>query len=229
MQIDGSDGAFSAYLARPQRDPAPVVVVLQEIFGVNTDIRATCDELAGQGFLAIAPDLFWRDAPGLDLSCFREEDWKRGLALYESFDLDRGVRDIAATIAAARHLPGSSGWVAAMGYCLGGLMAFLTSARTDVDASVAYYGGNTDRHLDEAEAITGPLLMHLGEEDEFISKDAQGRIKAALRHRPAAQIYSYKGCSHAFARHSGVHFDAAAAALANERTYAFLQRHLAGG
>ena len=88
--------------------------------------------------------------------------------------------------------------------------------------------GNTDRHLDKAEAITGPLLMHLGEEDEFISKDAQARIKAAFRDRPSAEIHSYPGCSHAFARHSGAHFDAAAAALANARTYAFLQKHLAG-
>lgn len=229
MRIDGPDGAFSAYLARPGRDPAPVVVVLQEIFGVNADIRATCDELAAQGFLAIAPDLFWREAPMLDLNCYREEDWKRGLALYESFDLDRGVRDIAATIAAARTLPGGSGRVAAMGYCLGGLMSFLASARTDVDAAVAYYGGNTDRHLDEAEAIDGPLLMHLGEEDEYISKEAQARIKAALRDRPSVEIYSYPGCSHAFARHSGAHFDVAAAALANARTYGFLQTNLAGG
>ena len=227
MQIDGPDGAFSAYLARPERGAAPIVVVLQEIFGVNADIRVSCDELAARGFLAIAPDLFWREAPGLDLNCYREEDWKRGLALYESFDLDRGVRDIKASIAAARNLPGGSGRVATMGYCLGGLMSFLASARTDVDAAVAYYGGNTDRHLDEAEAITGPLLMHLGEEDEFISKEAQSRIKAALRDRPSVEIYSYPGCSHAFARRLGAHFDAAAAALANTRTYAFLQKHLA--
>jgi carboxymethylenebutenolidase len=203
-------------------------VVLQEIFGVNADIRATCDELAVNGFIAVAPDLFWRDAPGLDLNSWSESDWKQGLALYQAFDLDRGVRDVAATIEAARHLPGSSGKTGVMGFCLGGLMTFLTAARGSVDAAVSYYGGGTDQHVQEGANITAPLLMHLGEEDEYISKQAQATIRDALAPNPHVEIHFYPGCSHAFARHTGAHYEKAAADLANGRTAAFFGTHLAG-
>lgn len=228
MKINVQDGSFDTYVARPQTADAPTVVVLQEIFGVNADLRATCDELASAGFLAVAPDLFWRDAPGLDLNAWSEEEWKRGFELYEAFDLDRGVEDIRATIAAARLMDGGSGKVGVTGYCLGGLLTYLTAARTDVDAAVAYYGGNTQAFLDEAGGIVAPLMMHLGEEDEFISKDAQASIKAAIESKSNVQIFSYPGCAHAFARHTGSHYDAQAATLANGRTRAFLAEKLAG-
>ncbi|TRW14410.1 dienelactone hydrolase family protein [Glacieibacterium frigidum] len=227
MQIDVPDGNFTTYVACPAAQPAPVVVVLQEIFGVNRDIRATCDELAARGFIAVAPDLFWRDAPGLDLNSWNDADWKRGFELYNSFDLDRGIRDVEAVIAAARGLDGASGRVGVMGFCLGGLMSFLAAARTDVDAAVVYYGGGTDQHLGEADRVEAPLLMHFGEDDEFISRDAQAAIKAELGDNPNVEIHFYPGCSHAFARHTGAHYDARAATSANARTYAFLHAHLA--
>jgi carboxymethylenebutenolidase len=226
MQIKVPDGAFNAYVSRPAMLPAPAVVVLQEIFGVNADLRATCDELAEAGFIAIAPDLFWRDAPGLDLNSWSEADWKQGLALYNKFDLDRGVRDVIATIEAARTIDGGTAKVGVMGFCLGGLMAFMTAARSSVDAAVAYYGGGTDQHLGDAATLTAPLLMHLGEEDEFISKEAQSNIKAGLAGKPNVEIHFYPGCSHAFARHTGTHYDAAAAAKANTRSRDFFALHL---
>lgn len=225
MLIEVPDGKITAYVSRPAA-PSASAVVLQEIFGVNADIRLTCDELAERGFIAIAPDLFWRDAPGLDLNSWSKADWDRSLALYQAYDLDRGVRDIAATVEAARTGEGSSGLVGVTGFCLGGLLTYLTAARTPVDAAVAYYGGNTDQHLDEADAVTVPMLMHLGEEDEFIPKDAQQRISAAFAGKPHVEIFGYRGCSHAFARHTGAHYDPAAAALANARTYAFFDLHL---
>lgn len=226
MQIDVPDGSFAAYVARPATRSAPVVVVLQEIFGVNRDIRTTCDELAARGFIAVAPDLFWRDAPGLDLNSWSDTDWKRGFELYNSFDLDRGILDVEAVIAAARGLDGASGRVGVMGFCLGGLVSFLAAARTDVDAAVVYYGGGTDQHLGEADHVAAPLLMHFGEDDEFISRDAQAAIKVALGDKPNVEIHFYPGCSHAFARHTGAHYDAAAAAAANARTDAFLHSRL---
>jgi len=201
--------------------------VLQEVFGVNSDMRAACDELAAVGFIAIAPDLFWRNEPGLDLSHWTDAEWKRGLSLYETYDLDKGVHDVAATIAVARILKGSTGKVGLMGFCLGGLMTFLTSAREKVDASTSYYGGATEKHLGEADSIKIPMLMHLGEEDEFISKAAQAKIKEAVEDNELVTVYSYPGCSHAFARHTGTHFDPDAAALANERTRSFFRRILA--
>ena len=226
IQIPTAQDSFDAYLARPNLGQAPVVVVLHEVFGVNADLRATCDELAAAGFIALCPELFWRQQRGVDLSVRSPADWEVGLRLYKAFDLDAGVRDVEATVTAARMLPGATGKVAVMGFCLGGLLTFLAAARTQVDAGVAFHGGRTEEFLGEAADIDAPLQMHLAEEDEFITKDAQQRIKAALAEIPKAEVFSYPGCNHAFSRHDGMHFDAAAAALSRARTLEFLARSL---
>jgi carboxymethylenebutenolidase len=226
ITIEGRDGTFVAYIARPKALPAPAVVVLQELFGVNADIRKTCDELAEHGFIALAPDLFWRQEPGVDLNHWSDAEWKKGLALYAAYDRDKGVLDIVDTAHAASRLDGASGKVGVTGFCLGGLMVFLTAARAKIDAAVAYHGGDTEKYLGEADRITAPMLMHLAEEDEFISKEAQARIKAALSGKPNVEIYTYPGCKHAFARHTGTHYDAAAAATANGKTWQFLKDRL---
>src|SRR5271154_1361426 len=226
IDIDSPDGTFKAYIARPAKLPAPAVIVLQEVFGVNADIRATCDEFAAQGFIAMAPDLFWRQEPGVDLNVRSEEDWQHGLRLYGAFNRDSGAKDIMETVRTAVELPESTGKVALLGYCLGGLMVFITAARYEVDAAVAYHGGDTEKYLSEVDGLEAPLLMHLGEEDEFISKAAQAEIKAALAKKPNATVYSYPGQRHAFSRHNGAHYNAAAAVLANGRTSEFLQKQL---
>jgi carboxymethylenebutenolidase len=226
ITIKGRNGTFGAYLARPGASPAPAVVVLQELFGVNADIRQTCDELAGLGYIAVAPDLFWRQERSVDLDVRSERDWQHGLRLYQAYDRDAGVRDVKETVAAASKLPDCTGKVAVLGYCLGALMTFLTAARYSVDAAIAYHGGDTEKYLDEVDGLNAPLLMHLGEEDEFISKPAQAEIKAALARKPNATVYSYPGQHHAFSRHNGARYDAAAAALANGRTHDFLSRAL---
>jgi len=157
-------------------------VVLHELFGVNADIRKTCDELAEQGFLAVAPDLFWRQEPGVDLSVTSEADWQHGLRLYGVYDRDAGAKDVKDTVNEVRNLPECNGRVAVLGYCLGALMVFLTAVRYhDVDAAVAYHGGDTEKYLGEVDGLNAPMLMHLAEEDELISKAAQARSK---RHLP---------------------------------------------
>jgi len=226
ITIKGRDGAFGAYISRPKTLPAPAVVVLQELFGVNADIRKTCDELAEQGFLAVAPDLFWRQEPGVDLTVTSEADWQHGLRLYQAYDRDAGARDVKDTLNAVAKLPGCTGRVAVLGYCLGALMVFLTAVRYGVDAAVAYHGGDTDKYLGEIDGLRAPMLMHLAEEDEFISKAAQAEIKAALAKKPNATVYSYPGQNHAFSRHGGAHYNAEAAALARERTNEFLHQQL---
>ena len=226
ISIQCRDGTFNAYIAGPKTLPASTVVVLQELFGVNADIRKTCDELAEQGFIAVAPDLFWRQEPGVDLSVTSEPDWQHGLRLYQAYDRDAGVRDIKDTLDAVSKLPECTGKIAVQGYCLGALMTFLTAVRCHVDAAVAYHGADTEKYLSEVDNLSAPLLMHLGEEDEFISKAAQGEIKAALANKTNATVYSYPGQRHAFARHNGAHYNAAAAALANGRTNEFLHRQL---
>src|ERR1700761_7014171 len=226
IAIQSPDGEFHAYIARPATLPAPAIVVLQELFGVNADIRAHCDELAAQGFIAMAPDLFWRQEPGVDLNVRSEDDWQHGLRLYAAYDRNAGAKDIMETVRAAVELPESTGKVALQGYCLGALMAFIAAARYEVDAAVAYHGGDTEKYLGELGGLRAPLLMHLGEEDEFISKTAQAQIKAALAGKANATVYSYPGQRHAFSRHNGLHYNLAAAMLANGRTNEFLNHHL---
>lgn len=226
MRVAAPQGSFDAFVARPATRPTPAVVVLHEVFGVNADLRATCIELAQAGFLAICPELFWRQKRGVDLSVRSEPDWQKGLALYEAFDLNAGVRDVEATVAAARKLPEASGRVGVMGFCLGGLLAYLTAARTVVDAAVAFHGGRTEDFLNEAADVDSPLQMHLAAEDEFMSKDAQARIKAAFADNKCVEIHSYARCRHAFSRHDGMHFDAAAAQLSRARTIEFFHRTL---
>src|ERR1700688_2359754 len=227
ISIEGRDGTFNAYIARPKTLPASTVVVLQELFGVNADIRKTCNELAEQGFLAVAPDLFWRQEPGVDLSVTSKADWDHGLRLYGAYDRDSGAKGVEDTVNAVSNLQECNGKVALLGYCRGAFMVFLTAVRYHgVDAAVAYHGGDTDKYLGEVGGLKAPLLMHLAEEDEFISKAAQAEIKAALSKKPNATVYSYPGQSHAFSRHSGTHYNAAAAALANGRTSEFLHQRL---
>jgi carboxymethylenebutenolidase len=226
ITVDTPEGSFKAYLARPVAALAPAVVVIQEILGVNADLRATCDELAAQGYLALSPDLFWRMEPGVDLPDGNEAVWKKAFALYNAFDYDLGVADIQRTMLVARTLPGSNGKVGLMGYCLGGLMTFLVTARTGSNASVFYYGGGTEKHLAEAKGIASPLLMHMGEEDEYIPREARTAIIAAVKDNPLVQVYTYPGCRHAFARHMGAHYDRDAATLANTRTAQFLKANL---
>jgi carboxymethylenebutenolidase len=227
ISVKGHDGTFAAYIARPKTLPAPAVVILQELFGVNADIRKHCDELAEQGYLAVAPDLFWRQEPGVDLNVTSEADWQHGLRLYGAYDRDAGVKDVKHTIDAVRNLAECNGKVGLLGYCLGALMVFMTAVRNDgIDAAVWYHGGDTEKYLGAIDGLSSPLLMHLAEEDEFISKPAQAAIKAALVGKPNTTVYSYPGQSHAFSRHNGAHYNAAAAHLANSRTSEFLRRQL---
>jgi carboxymethylenebutenolidase len=226
ITIEGRDGSFEAYVARPETLPAPAVVVLHEVFGVNSDIREHCDELAKQGFLAVAPDLFWRLEPGVSLGVTDPADFQHGLRLYQAFDRDAGARDAEDTVAAVRTHPDCSGKVALLGYCLGGLMTFLTTARYGADAAVAWHGGETEKYLDEASELRAPLLMHLAGSDEYMSADAQAQIKTALGDKPNVTIYTYPGQGHAFSRHHGDKYNAEAAALANQRTTDFLRQEL---
>src|SRR5258707_5757257 len=154
ITIKGRDGAFGAYIARPKVLPAPAVVVLHEVFGVNADIRKTCDELAEQGFIAVAPDLFWRQEPGVDLSVTSEPDWQHGLRLYQAYDRDAGARDVKDTANAVATLPGGTGKAAVLGYWLDALMGFLTGVRHGVAAAVVYHGEHTWEKHDISDRIS---------------------------------------------------------------------------
>lgn len=219
-------GAFDAYVAIPASLPAPTIVLIQEIFGVNAEMRAKCDELAAQGYIAVCPDLFWRLEPHVDITDKTQAEWGKALDLLNRFDVDKGVEDLRATVHVYKGHAHGNGRVAAMGFCLGGRLAYLMAARSQVDCAISYYGVGIENMLEESRNIKKPLLMHIAEDDKFVSKDAQEKIKAGLSHQPRVTIHSYKGVDHAFARGGGTHYDAAAAALASQRSLAFLEQNL---
>jgi carboxymethylenebutenolidase len=223
--IHAKDGAFAAYVATPDGPgPWPAVVVLQEIFGINHVVRETCDALANEGYMAVAPDLFWRIEPGIDITDRTETELKRAFELFGQFDVEKGVGDIQATIHWTRKRPDCTGRVAAVGFCLGGLLAYLSATRTDADASVAYYGVSLETRLGEVERIRRPFLLHMAELDGFVPPEAQGQIKAAFAENPNITVYAYPGRDHAFCRTGGQNFNREDAELAHERTLSFLKK-----
>ena len=227
ITITTPDGAFTAYVARPVVARAPAIVVIQEIFGVNAVMREIADGLADQGYLAICPDLFWRIERGIDITDKSQAEWAKAFELFNAFDPDAGVKDIAAVIDVIRADPGCTGKVGAVGYCLGGMLAFLTATRTDADACVGYYGVGIETRVAEADKLERPLMLHIAEEDQFVPKPAQEIILAALKNHPQITIHTHPGCDHAFARHGGEHYNADAARHANGASLAFFQQHLA--
>lgn len=225
ITINAHDGGtFSGYLAEPASGKGPGILVIQEIFGVNQVMRDICDDLARQGYVALCPDLFWRQEPGVDITDKSKAEWDKAFALFGGFNLDNGVEDLKSALAMLRKLTG--GKVGTVGYCLGGRLAFLMAARSDVDAAVAYYGVMLADHLGEVGKIRKPLLMHCATEDKFVPKDAQAKVKAAVAANPAITLHEYQGNDHAFARVGGEHYDKAAADLANGRSADFFKKHL---
>ena len=222
---DGS-GGFSAYLATPPSGSGPGVVVVQEIFGVNQVMRDLTDMLAAQGYNAICPDIFWRIEPGIQLTDQTEAEWSRAVELYQAFDAAKGMDDIQATMTAIRNHQACSGKVGAVGFCLGGFLAYLSATRTDCDGAVGYYGVAIENQLEEAANISKPLMLHIAEEDGFCSKEAQAKIHAGLGPNALVTLHSYAGMDHAFARAGGEHYDADAAATAHERTLEFFRANL---
>lgn len=225
ITIKGRDGAFGAYLAKPAHTPAPGVVVIQEIFGVNANVRAICDAQAAHGRFALAPDLFWRLEPGIQLS--DKTDFDKALGLMQRFDVEKGVADIQAAITHLRMVPGCTGKVGDVGYCLGGLLAYLAACRTDTDVSVGYYGVNIHTKLGESTTLRKPLMLHIAGKDRFVPSEAQKAVHDALGKNPLVTLHDYPDMDHAFAREGGDHYDKACADLANGRSNTFFRQHLA--
>ncbi|MES1991917.1 MAG: dienelactone hydrolase family protein [Pseudomonadota bacterium] len=224
ITIKGPDGSFAGYLATPASGTGPGIVVIQEIFGVNKVMRDICDDLAAQGFVALAPDLFWRIEPGIDITDQTDAEWAKAFELFGKFQSDTGITDIKATIDTLR--PMTTGKVGAVGYCLGGLMAYLTACHTSADASVGFYGVAINTKLDDARGIKKPLMLHIAGKDEFVDPQAQAAMHEGLKDNANVTLHDYPDCDHAFARVGGKHYDKQAATDANERTLAFFKKHL---
>ena len=226
IQIAVPDGSFSGYLALPKATPAPGILVIQEIFGVNKVMRDLTDGFAAQGYVALCPDLFWRQEPGVQITDKTDAEWQRAFKLMQGFTPTKGVEDLIAALGVLRKRGECTGKAGTVGYCLGGKLAYFMATRSTADCNVSYYGVGIETVLDESGAITRPLLMHIAEKDRFVAPEAQKQILDALGKNPRVEMHVYPGCDHAFAREGGAHWNAEAARLANQRTEAFFKKYL---
>ena len=227
--INSPDGGqFDGYLAMPASGYGPGIVVLQEIFGVNAFLRGVCDWYAARGFVALCPDLFWRQERGVQLTDQTEAEWQRAFELYQGLDEAKAVDDSAAAVDFLRQHPACNGRVGAVGFCLGGNLAYLLAVRYKPDCSVGYYGVGIEKALGEAAGLNAPLMLHIAGKDKYCPADAQTQIHTALDANLLVTIHDYTDEDHAFGRAGGEHYSAAAAELANLRTIEFFVRHLTG-
>ena len=220
------DQSFDGYLALPTSGYGPGIVVLQEIFGVNTHMRSVTDWYAAHGFVALCPDLFWRMERGVELDS--ATDHEKAIEFYLRLDEAKAVEDAAAAVEFLRHYGGCNGQVGAIGFCLGGNLAYLLSVRFKPDCAVGYYGVSIEKTLDEAASLSSPLMLHIAVKDQYCPPEAQAAIRAALENNPLVTIHEYPEREHAFGRPGGEHYHQADAELANLRSLEFLVTHLAG-
>lgn len=218
IQASDGTGSFNALVVEPKSKPAGAVVLIQEIFGVNDAMRATAAQVAELGFIAVAPDLFWRIRPGIDITDKSEAEWAEAMSLLKQFDQDKGVEDLVATLAAARALPGCNGRAGTMGYCLGGRLAMMMATRSDSDVNVSYYGVGLDSLLPELPKVRAPLVLHIAGADAFFPAGGRAKVLAAAQGQPQIRAYNYEGADHAFARVGGTHYEALPATIANGRS-----------
>jgi carboxymethylenebutenolidase len=241
MTTNAKVGDMGVFVATPAGTPRAAIIVVPEIFGVNPGIERKCRKLADDGYLAVAPELFWRFAPGVELDADVPEELQQAFGYFGQYDPNDGVVDIEATIKAIRAgLPagkeeeraGIAGnapvaKVGLVGYCLGGKLAYMAAARTDVDASVGYYGVHIDQMLDEKHAIANPLMLHIAGADHLVPPEAQAAVHTGLDDHPRVTLCDYPGLDHGFATETGERRDEAGATLADGRTAAFFSEHLA--
>jgi carboxymethylenebutenolidase len=222
--LDGK-ATLPAYMVKPSGAPRGAIIVIQEIFGVNPGIRKKAEDWAAAGYLAVAPDVFWRQQPGADLDPDVPEQFQQGIALMMKHDFDLGIQDVEAVIHWIRRDQGVAK-VGLVGYCMGGKVAYQAAARTDINASVGYYGVGIDQMLNESHAIANPLLLHVPTADGFVPHDAQKAMHKGLDDNAHVTIHDYDGLDHGFADTFGARRDEAGAVLADARTAEFFAVNL---
>lgn len=223
--LDGKD-SMPAYVASPAGTPRAAIIVIQEIFGVNPGIRKKADDWAARGYLAVAPDVFWRQKPGVEFDADIPEQFQEAIGYMMKHDFDLGIRDVEATIHWIRRQQGVAK-VGLVGFCMGGKVAYMAATRTDVNAAVGYYGVGIDQMLNESHAIANPLMLHVPTADGFVPAEAQKAVHEGLDGNPHVTIHDYEGLDHGFAAEHGVRRNVEAAELADRRTAEFFEKHLA--
>lgn len=227
IKIDSADfGDFNGYLALPPTGSGPAILLIQEIFGVNDHIRAVADQYALDGFVVLAPDVFWRGEAGLNLG-YDESGFKKGLGLMQAMDFPQAVADLVKASQVLKSLPEVTGKSASLGYCMGGFLSYLVAAQGAVDAAVCYYGGGIHGALDQAPKINQPILMHFAEKDGYIPPEAVESVQQAFKGRSNASIHTYPEVDHGFNCWARAMYNQKASALAHGRTLQFLAEHIA--
>ena len=227
IEIDLPSGeSMPAYYASPEGEPKAGIVVLQEIFGLNANMRAIVDDYASRGYAAIAPDLFWRQERGVQLDAASESDRDRATAFMKGLDQPLALTDALAAAAYLRAVNAGLGKVGAVGYCLGGKLAYQLATKQGIDAAASYYGVAIQSVLGQATELQAPLLLHIAMNDHLCPPEAQQAIHAALDGKPDVKLMDYQGVGHAFARRGGGAYDAASAERADKATAAFFETHL---
>lgn len=222
--LDAS-GDVPAFVARPTGKARGAIIVIQEVFGVNPGIVKKTEDWAAKGYLAIAPDVFWRQEPGVELDSDKPEEFKKAIDLMMAHDFDRGLEDLKAVLAWIRkELPGAK--TGLVGFCMGGKIAYQMAARTDIEAAVGYYGVGIDQMLGEAVNIKGKLLLHVPTADGFVPPEVQKAMHDGLDGHPNVILMDYPGLDHGFADTFSSRRDEAGAQLADSRTESFFEQYV---
>jgi carboxymethylenebutenolidase len=225
IDVTASDGKkFHAYLALPSSKKAPGILLIQEIFGVNHHIKSVADKWAKEGFVVLAPDLFFRMQPDFEVG-YGEEDMKKAFELYHRFDEKQALDDLSCALESLRKLPECTGKLGVIGFCLGGKMTYRVAAHNKIDAASSYYGGGINQMLDEMPQIACPMLMHFGAKDQHITSDAVDAIKKAAQSKTNIQIFVYDA-DHGFNCDERKSYDKASADLAFTRSLDLMKTHL---
>lgn len=222
--LDGA-GNIPAYVAKPSGTPRGAIIVIQEIFGCNPGIRKKADDWAAKGYLAVAPDVFWRQKPGVELDSDVPEQFQEGVGYMMKHDFDEGIKDVEAVVHWIRRDAGIAK-VGLVGFCMGGKIAYMAATRTDVDASVGYYGVGIDQMLNESHAIAKALLLHVPTADGFVPPESQKAMHTGLDGNPHVTLYDYADLDHGFAAEHGVRRNEDGARLADKRTEDFFAQHV---
>ena len=225
IEIDSEDGRFGAYLALPHTGKGPGIVLLQEIFGVNAHIRSVAEQYAADGYVVLVPDLFWRNGARIELD-YDQAGWQRAIELMNATPVDRALADIALTVSALKAQPALDGQLASLGFCFGGLLAYLSAAKGLVDAAVCYYGGGIQNQLQQADTLKVPLLMHFGAQDSHIPLDAVATVQARFEQCEQVDIRVYPDAEHGFNCSHRSSYHQRRAAEAHGHSLVFLSQQL---
>ncbi|MGP9819442.1 dienelactone hydrolase family protein [Salinarimonas sp. NSM] len=195
--LEAEGRAMRAYVSLPPSGRGPALVLGAEIFGINLHIREVADQWAAEGFVVVAPDLFWRLEPGVELG-YDGEDLEHARTLYRALDLDQAVRDAAATLDHAGRMPECAGPVGFLGFCFGGKLSFRVAAAADPAFSIGYYGVGLETMLDEVGDVRCPYMMNYGGADKSTPPEAVEAVRRAMQGRDDAVINVWEGAGHGF-------------------------------